>query len=76
MAEHERDRATARATTNGGSGGVIAVLVVVVVLLVAGFLYFTRYGEVDDRPDIEIHMPAPDATPEPGTPPPSGSPNN
>jgi hypothetical protein len=33
----------------------------VVVLLVAGFLYFTRYGEVDDRPDLELNIPAPDA---------------
>ena len=46
---------------DGGSGGIIAVLVVVVVLLVAGFLYFTRYGDVDDRPDIELNVPAPDA---------------
>ena len=47
---------------DGGSGGVIAVLVVIVILLVAGFLYFTQYGnQVDDRPDIELNMPeAPD----------------
>jgi hypothetical protein len=55
---------------DGGSGGIIAVLVVVVVLLVAGFLYFTRYGDVDDGPDIELNVPAPDANaPAPVTPP-------
>lgn len=59
MVEYERDPVPVR-ETNGGSGGVIAVLVVIVVLLVAGFLYFTRYGEVDDRPDIELNVPAPD----------------
>jgi hypothetical protein len=37
------------------------VLVVIVVLLVAGFLYFTRYGDVDDRPDIELNIPDADA---------------
>ena len=46
---------------DGGSGGIIAVLVVVVVLLVAGFLYFTRYGDVDDGPDIELNVPDVDA---------------
>jgi hypothetical protein len=60
MVEYEREPVYVR-ETNGGSGGVIAILVVVVVLLVAGFLYFTRYGEVDDRPDLELNIPAPDA---------------
>ena len=58
MVEYERDPVPVR---DGGSGGIIAVLVVIVVLLVAGFLYFTRYGDVDDRPDIELNVPAPDA---------------
>ena len=51
------------APRDSGSGGVIAVLVVIVILLVAGFLYFTQYGnQVDDGPDIELNMPeAPDA---------------
>ena len=55
---YDRDPVPVR---EGGSGGIIAVLVVIVVLLVAGFLYFTRYGDVDDRPDIELNVPAPDA---------------
>jgi hypothetical protein len=59
MVEYERDPVPER-RTDGGSGGIIAVLVVIVVLLVAGFLYFTRYGDVDDRPDIELNIPAPD----------------
>ena len=59
MVEYEREPVVVR--EGSGSGGVIAILVVVVVLLVAGFLYFTRYGEVDDRPDLELNIPAPDA---------------
>jgi hypothetical protein len=57
MVEYEREPVVVR---DGGSGGIIAVLVVVVVLLVAGFLYFTRYGDVDDGPDIELNVPQPD----------------
>jgi hypothetical protein len=60
MVEYERNPVPGGGM-NGGTGGVIAVLVVIVVLLVAGFLYFTRYGDVDDRPDIELNVPAPDA---------------
>jgi hypothetical protein len=57
MVEYERDPVPVR---DGGSGGIIAVLVVIVVLLVAGFLYFTRYGDVDDRPDIELNVSEPE----------------
>lgn len=57
MVEYEREPAYMK-EPGGGSGGVIAVLVVIVVLLVAGFLYFTRYGE-DNRPDLELNIPAP-----------------
>ena len=61
MAEYEREVYVKEPGGGGGAGGVIAVLVVIVVLLVAGFLYFTRYGEVDDRPDLELNVPqAPD----------------
>lgn len=56
MVEYERDPVPER-RGSGGSGGIIAVLVVIVVLLVAGFLYFTNYGDVDDRPDIELNAP-------------------
>ena len=76
MPEYEREPVYLK-ENNGGSGGVIAVLVVIVVLLVAGFLYFTRYDEVDDRPDLELNIPAPDApdvdikVPDVTTPPPA-----
>lgn len=61
MVEYERDPVPPERRTDGGSGGIIAVLVVIVVLLVAGFLYFTRYGDVDDGPDIELNVPDVDA---------------
>ena len=70
MVDYEREPVVVR---DGGSGGIIAVLVVVVVLLVAGFLYFTRYGDVDRGTDVEITVPKPDAgtpdvTPSPAPP--------
>lgn len=74
MTDYDRERII-ETRTDGGSGGIIAVLVVVVVLLVAGFLYFTRYGDVDNRPDIELNVPSPDVdintTPAPSTPAPT-----
>jgi len=45
---------------SNGSGGVIAILVVIVVLLVAGFLYFTQYGDRDEGPDVELNVPNPE----------------
>ena len=70
MVEYEREPVPVR---GNGSGGVIAVLVVIVVLLVAGFLYFTRYGDVDERPDIELNVPEPDADITPDVEPPAGN---
>ena len=81
MADYDRPTETTVVTSDGGNGGLYAVLIVVVILLVAGFVWFSGgFGmrERDDRPDIQLNVPAPKApdvnintTPAPSAPAPS-----
>lgn len=63
MADYDRPSETTVVHTDGGNGGLYAVLIVVVILLVAGFVWFSGgFGtRADDRPDIQLNVPAPKA---------------